>query len=240
MENITPNTSVVGKEAASPANLVATTHKQEQVLTKYRQMNASLMAFKKKTEDAIAVELHALEKERMKTAEILAELGRKNGQNIENYTSEQTKLITELKDKPLFNPSTMASISESLVTLRAQNAQLRTQFTITFADFMSNFKSVRASVSQVCHSSIQSKITESAEDVKLRLAKLQTLIEDRCTKLSSAVSGVSATPHTQLSFSEPVCTEPEVHPIPAPREVNRYVRPSPFLTRWFAQNTHLL
>lgn len=242
-ENATPNCSVLDKQSgASKSSVVfeSTTQKQEQVILKYRETNAALAAFKKKTEEAITAELQKLEKERNKTSEILAEIRQKNMRQAEELASQQEQAIHELEKKPVFDDVCIASISRSISNLRSQNSQLRTHFTIKFADFMDTFKSTKATAQKACNPSIQAKLSETADDVKQRLARLQTLIGQRCDELCAAVSGISATPQTTLSLSSPVTVEQAAPAPKRPAEPSHLTTLSPFLTRWFSENANLL
>lgn len=222
-ENSIPNLHLQEKQstpnsARGSVDLLDTTQRQKQILSKYRETNAALIAFKKKTEEAIAAEIALLEHEKKKTAELLDEVTKKNAENLQKLTVEHKQKLSALRSKPGFDRTLALQISQKLSSLRTQNTQVRTEFTVNFSSFMDSFRTAKQFAASNCRSLPHPRLRETFENAKLRVSRLQSITGATC-ELPPATSPVS------LSVSSPERPHPTV---------------SPFLARWFSANAHLL
>lgn len=238
-ENIAPNAALqkpLGTQSpGGHSDLLTTAQKQEQVLAKYRETNAQLQAFKKKTEAAIAAETESLETEKKKTAEQLSELSKKHSESLEQFIAEREQALRDLAAKPIYDSAIVAQISRSIGSLRADNAQLRTDFTINFASFMDSFNTARQLTTKVAS---KDSLYASTETLQRRLVHLQSLLGKRCDHLAATITSISR-PAIQLDVSAPVARE-QKDAIETAIDGSHLHRPSPFLANWFSLNAGLL
>lgn len=201
---------------SSPSNLASAAQKQSELLNRYRETNACLLEFKKKTEDGIVSQQEKLREERQKTRDLMKELDASHQRAVNTFQEESQKELQRMSEKPLFDQDAVKSISSGVSKMRAQNCQLRKQFSTAFAEFMKEFGDNKRIVMGMCTESMQKKLTENADEVKARVEDLQQKINKKCSDLARNVKKIHATPHMKLEIGSSLEIEKAVDAASAP------------------------
>jgi len=240
-ENAQQASPLATKAAASPtrsrgiARLHETARKHEQLLQRHRATNASLVAFKERTEAKIATQRGRLEIEHARTCGAVRDLEGRRDAALRSESAGHEARVAALAGRPSVSDDVQRCVLLRAAALRAEGVQMRAQFLRAHAAFLDELRAQREATVKA----VQGWRCETARDARGRVAALQERIAGRCEALLGSVDAAFVPPRAGLAVSDALAFGDDAGPAPG-RLHPRFVCPSAFLAAWAAANAHLL
>jgi hypothetical protein len=197
-----------------------------------------LLAYKKKTEDALIAQREALLKDRQVTKERLADLTECNDAKESAFAQEQEAALLSFRAKGVVSKQNVKRLRGALADLRSRQFALQSEFTKSVSQFMREFRTTKQIMQRACGVYQETRVTDTVEDVQTRIDDLQRQIAMKYV-------------HQQSARTLQVCHggDMDVMPKPKARMVaygtqtsapRQQLQPSDFLTAWFIEFEGLL
>jgi hypothetical protein len=148
--------------------------------------NAHASSYLAKTQQRVAASRAALLQEQEKSKQVLDDVRRRNADELNSLSSALTESLKSLVAEPVVEPNQIATIGATSAQLRAEVAEIKSEFESLFRDFIAGFDAEQSRVNNICWRLRELTNTDTQMRNRVALVDKQAEVEIRQSPMENA------------------------------------------------------